>query len=127
MRAPSQSFGVALACIDGRLAAVPRPTLCAAWGVDYVDLVTVPGPEVAVTELPEDHVVWEALRISMRAHGSVNVAVVAHTDCAANGVDAETRVDQVRATLGVVRERLGDVDVSGWVIDTATGAMDQVA
>lgn len=120
------SFGVALTCIDGRAAPVVYRELCREWGVDFVDLVTLPGPEAAVPELPEQHVVWDALLVSVRCHGSMRAAVVAHTDCAANDVDAPTRREQVRTALFEVRDNLRGVDVSGWVVDTATGTMEEV-
>ncbi len=124
--APSTSFGVALTCIDGRAAPVVHRALCLEWGVDTVDLVTLPGPEAAVLDLPDEHLVWDALRISVHKHGSTRAAVVAHTDCAANDVDDQTRRDQVRETLFTVRDLLRGVDVTGWVVDTETGTMEEV-
>lgn len=120
------AFGVALTCIDGRAVPVVHRELCREWGVDFVDLVTLPGPEAAVPELPEQHMVWDALQISVHRHGSMRAAVVAHTDCAANDVDAGTRHEQVRAALFEVRHLLRGVDVSGWVLNTETGSMEEV-
>lgn len=120
------SFGVVLTCIDGRSAPVVHRALCLEWGVEYVDLVTLPGPEALVSELPETHAVWDALGISVRQHGSTRAAVVAHTDCAANDVDDQTRREQVRETLLTLRDLLRGVDVTGWVVDTGTGTMEEV-
>ena len=86
-----------------------------------------PGPEAAVPELPEQHAVWDALRISVQRHGSSRAAVVAHTDCAANAVDLETRRDQVRESVFQVRDLLHGTDVTGWLVDTETGTMEEVA
>ena len=124
--AAAASFGVALTCIDGRATPVVHRELCREWGVDFIDMVTLPGPEAALPDLPEQHSVWEALRISVRRHGAMRAAVVAHTDCAANDVDVETRREQVREALFEVRHLLRTVDVSGWVVDTATGTMEEV-
>lgn len=120
------SFGVALTCIDGRAAPVVHRELCREWGVDFIDLVTLPGPEAALPELPEQHAVWDALQISVRRHGATRAAVVAHTDCAANDVDVDTRREQVREALFEVRHLLRSVDVTGWLVDTETGAMEEV-
>lgn len=121
------AFGVALTCIDGRIADVVHQELRREWGVDFVDVVTVPGPESVVPELPEQHAVWDALRISVQAHGSSRAAVVAHTDCAANAVDLETRRAQVREAVFQVRDLLHGADVTGWLVDTDAGTMEEVA
>lgn len=121
------AFGVALTCIDGRIADVVHQELRREWGVDFVDVVTVPGPESVVPELPEEHAVWDALRISVQAHGSSRAAVVAHTDCAANAVDLETRRAQVREAVFQVRDLLHGADVTGWLVDTDAGTMEEVA
>jgi len=121
------AFGVALTCIDGRIADVVHQELRREWGVDFVDVVTVPGPESVVPELPEQHAVWDALRVSVQAHGSSRAAVVAHTDCAANAVDLETRRAQVREAVFQVRDLLHGADVTGWLVDTDAGTMEEVA
>lgn len=120
------SFGVALTCIDGRISQVVQQQLREEWGVDFVDVVTLPGPEAAVPELPEQHAVWDALRISVKRHGSTRAAVVAHTDCAANAVELGTRREQVRAAVFEVRDVLPRTDVTGWLVDTATSMMEEV-
>ncbi len=120
------SFGVALTCIDGRISQVVQQQLREEWGVDFVDMVTLPGPEAAVPDLPEQHAVWDALRISVQQHGSTRVAVVAHTDCTANDVAIDTRREQVRDAVFEVRDVLPRTDVTGWVLDTATSAMDEL-
>lgn len=120
------SFGVALTCIDGRISEVVQQQLRSEWGVDFLDLVTLPGPEAAVSELPAKHAVWDALRISVKRHGSTRAAVVAHTDCAANAVDLETRRAQLREAVFEVREVLPRIDVTGWLVDTSTSTMDEV-
>lgn len=120
------SFGVALTCIDGRISQVVQQQLREEWGVDFVDMVTLPGPEAAVPDLPEQHAVWDALRISVQQHGSTRVAVVAHTDCTANAVAIDTRREQVRDAVFEVRDVLPRTDVTGWVVDTATSAIDEV-
>lgn len=120
------SFGVALTCIDGRISEVVQQQLREEWGVDFVDMVTLPGPEAAVPDLPEQHAVWDALRISVQQHGSTRVAVVAHTDCTANDVAIDTRREQVRDAVFEVRDVLPRTEVTGWVLDTATSAMDEL-
>ena len=122
----SASFGVALTCIDGRISEVVQHQLRSEWGVDFVDLVTLPGPEAAVPGLPAHHAVWDALRISVHNHGSTRAAVVAHTDCAANAVELDARREQVREAVFEVREVLPRADVSGWLLDTTTSVMEEV-
>lgn len=124
--AAASSFGVALTCIDGRIAEVVRQALRREWGVDYIDVVTLPGPEAAVADLPGEHAVWDALEVSVQRHGSTRAAVVAHTDCAANTVDLDERRDQLREAVFQVRDLLRGTDVTGWLVHTDTSTIEEV-
>jgi carbonic anhydrase len=65
--------------------------------VDYVDLITEPGPDKALNDGPV-HVIEEMVRkvsFSILHHSSNVVAVTGHFDCAANDADKEEHIDQI--------------------------------
>lgn len=112
-------FALAITCLDGR---VQRPVvdyLRRKYGVDYVDLITEPGPERALTD-PTRHLVQAAIqrnaRFSVGGHAAELVAVAAHDDCLGNKADTGTRLAQLRAAQEVVTSwELGVDVVALWV------------
>ncbi len=105
-RPTSLRFALAITCLDGR---VQRPVveyLRTRYGFDYVDLITEPGPEAALTA-PDRGALREAVRKNLRfalgAHKGELVAVSAHDDCAGNGAAEEARRAQLQATARLIR------------------------
>lgn len=106
--------------MDGR---VQEPVI--AWmkhehGVQYVDSITEPGPILILAEGRELETVESMRRrtdISVNKHGSHNVAVVSHYDCAGNPVDKDVQMVQLRAAIDKVRSWGFAVDVQGLWVD----------
>ncbi len=119
------SFGAALTCIDGRITDLVVDRLRREWGVDHVDLVTTPGPET-LAHVGDGEAALSALQVSVDRHRSREVAVVAHTDCAANDVDDELRRRQVRETVTATRNRLPASTVTGWLVHTHEQRMEEI-
>jgi hypothetical protein len=75
------------------------------YGVDYVDLITEPGPERAMTD-PARTEIQAAIRrnasFSVAGHDAELIAVTAHDDCLGNDADSTTRLAQLRAARQVV-------------------------
>lgn len=72
------------------------------YGVDYVDAVTEPGCDLALSrgDRPD---IRSKVEISVKAHGSKLVFVSAHHECAANPVDQRTHEEHARAAAERVR------------------------
>ncbi|MEK7766121.1 MAG: carbonic anhydrase [bacterium] len=125
----SQRFATAITCLDGR---VQRPVvdhLRRRYGFDYVDLVTVPGPEQALTEIAGLRgvaYVRRNLAFSIETHASGLVALAAHDGCAANDADPDTRRAQFNEALELVRDWSGGVQVLGLWVDEA-GNVKEIA
>ncbi len=105
-RPTSLRFALAVTCLDGR---VQRPVveyLRTRYGFDYVDLITEPGPEAALTA-PDRGPLREAIRKNVRfslgAHKGELVAIAAHDDCAGNSAEAQTRRAQLQAAADLIR------------------------
>ncbi|MEO8256511.1 MAG: carbonic anhydrase [Acidobacteriota bacterium] len=112
-------FALAITCLDGR---VQRPVvdyMRRTYGVDYVDLITEPGPERALTE-PTRAAVQAAIHrnasFSVKGHDAELIAVAAHDDCLGNDADPETRLRQLRGAQHIITSWNLGVDVIGlWV------------
>ena len=94
------SFATAVVCIDGR---VQRPVfewVRAFAKVDYVDMVTIPGPDIALRTAPAwvVDVVRHGIEISLTEHGSREIAIAGHHACAAHRVSDEQHIADIQAT-----------------------------
>lgn len=127
-------FATAINCIDGRAQRPVSEWIRLQHGIDYVDTVTQPGPEKALTQGPQSTI--EAIRqnvgVSVTAHQSALVAVAAHYQCAGNPVSDDEHKAQVRAACQVVARwgfpvRVIGLWVNEWwqvelIADSAVGA-----
>jgi len=114
------TFGTAISCIDGRVQGPVAAWVKANAHVDYVDTVTVPGPDKALTQgAPEQIAALRgSVEISVNAHGSQVVVVAGHYDCAAFPAEREAHVAAIREAVNVVRGWGLPVVVIGlWVND----------
>lgn len=92
-------FATAINCIDGRAQRPVSEWIRVQFSVDFVDTITHPGPEKALTEGSQD--VVDAIRqnvgVSVSAHQSQLIAVAAHYQCAGNPVSDDEHKAQIRA------------------------------
>lgn len=113
-------FVTAINCIDGRVQVPVMDWMKTAFGADYVDVVTEPGPEKALTEGSEEREasIREKVAVSVNAHKSAVVAVAAHFDCAGNPVSEQQHKQQVGAASETIQRWGFPVRVVGlWVGD----------
>jgi carbonic anhydrase len=94
------NFATAIACIDGR---VQRPVfdwMRTYFQVAYVDMVTIPGPDLTLRSTPAWHLdtVRRSVEISVTAHASQAIGIAGHYDCAAHPVSREQHVADITAT-----------------------------
>jgi hypothetical protein len=95
-------FVTAINCIDGRVQSPVAEYLKARFGVQYVDMITCPGPVAVLSHQhppPLLHFIEQSVRISLTLHNSAVVALVAHHDCAANVCSDALHVAQLRTGL----------------------------
>jgi hypothetical protein len=92
------SFCTAVNCIDGRTQLPVIEYLTEELGVEYVDMVTEPGPVRATTDRPDRGLSGSILQhavLSIEEHDSVALAVVAHHGCAGNPVSDDEQIQQL--------------------------------
>ena len=97
-------FATAITCIDGRVQQPVADWMKLNTNVEYVDLITEPGPDKVLSE-ESTYVVDEIMRkvsFSVKHHASPVVALCGHHDCAANHADREEHFEQILAGVRVL-------------------------
>ncbi len=112
-------FATAINCMDGRVQIPVIDYIKKNYGVDYVDVITEPGPNKILAENKENGIVESIkrrLEISVNKHNSKIIAIVGHYDCAGNPVEKETHLKQIQSAIQVVKSFGFGVEVIGlWV------------
>ena len=116
------SFCTAINCMDGRVQLPVIAYLQERFGVEYVDAVTEPGPVGILSSQPDSAAAQSIFRrvdVSIRAHQSRGIAVVAHHDCAGNPVPEEQQKKQLQASVRLLADRYPNMEVIAlWLGDT---------
>ena len=89
-------FATAINCMDGRIQIPVIDWLRRQYGVDYVDMITEPGPERLLAESKDvmaSASIHRRLEISVNRHNSKLVAIEGHHDCAGNPTDTHCNED----------------------------------
>ncbi len=85
------TFATAITCMDGRVQEPMRKWAMKEFGVDFVDVITDAGVDLQLTQ----SLIWQddkfkgRVTTSVNKHGSRNVVLVGHHDCAGNPVTEE--------------------------------------
>ncbi len=98
-------FATAINCMDGRVQLPVINWLMENLSVDYVDMITEPGPDKILAEgtaAAQDSIKARVL-ISVNKHGSDTILVAAHDDCAGNPVSRAEHEMQVRQSVIKIR------------------------
>jgi carbonic anhydrase len=112
------SFATVVNCMDGRTQIPANEWIRKKLSVDNVDTITEAGPDGILAE--GDPVLVESIRkrvlISVDKHGSKNVVIVSHTDCAGNPVSKEEHMDHLRKAMVRIRDwDLGVAVIGIWI------------
>ena len=94
-----KKFACAINCMDGRVQDAVKDYIKENYGVDYVDMVTEPGPNKILAD-NTDRAVIENIKkrvgISVEHHGSKVVAITGHFGCAGNPAEKEEQIDHLQ-------------------------------
>ena len=113
-------FCTAINCMDGRVQIPVITYLKERFKVDYVDVVSEPGPNKILAEGSNQQLlesIWTRVEISITKHDSRGIAIVGHHDCAGNPVDESDQHLHTAAAVQRVRERFDSVPVIGLWVD----------
>lgn len=98
-------FATAINCMDGRVQTPVIKYIKNKYQVDYVDMITLPGPD-KVLALNKDksalYSIKKCVEISINLHGSRLIAISGHYDCAGNPAGRETQLKQMHSAIKTV-------------------------
>jgi hypothetical protein len=113
-------FATAINCIDGRVQLPVIEWMRKKYKVDYVDMITEPGPDKILAENKETILIESIkrkLKISITKHNSKLVAIIGHYDCAANPVEKEVHLNQIWKSIELVKSWDLGIKIVGLYID----------
>lgn len=101
----AKEFATAINCMDGRAQKPVVEYMVKHLGVDYVDMITEPGPNEILSENKDSNTI-ESLKkkvaISVEKHGSEIIAIAAHYDCAGNPETEDVQKEHLRKASSVI-------------------------
>jgi len=107
--------------MDGRVQLPVITFLKERFRVDYVDVISEPGPNRILAEQAESARVESILHrvnISVEKHGSKGIAIVGHYDCAGNPAEKGEQLSHLQTAIDFLGNHYGGVDIIGlWVDD----------
>ncbi|MFD3158159.1 carbonic anhydrase [Haloimpatiens sp. FM7330] len=116
----SNRFVTAINCMDGRVQEPVIEYLKKNYRIDYVDMITEPGPNKILAE-NKDKCIIDSIKkridISLDKHKSNLIAVVGHYDCAGNPKSKQGQIEDIKIALKNVRSWYNDVMLIGLWVD----------
>ncbi len=117
-------FGTAINCMDGRVQLPVINWMKSRYGLDFIDMVTEPGPDKMLSQGSPAQVesIKSRVLISVNAHGSETIVMTGHHDCAGNPVSKEEHIRQVKECVKILQSwKLPVKNILGvWINDSWT-------
>ena len=113
-------FCTAINCMDGRVQLPVIDYLKKRFKVDYVDVVSEPGPNGILAKQTDPNLVKSILNrvdISVQNHGSVGIAIIGHHDCAGNPAGKEEQIAHIHDAIRFVDTRFEKIEIIGLWVD----------
>lgn len=114
------TFAAVINCMDGRTQEPVVKFMKDKCGVDYVDMITEPGPIKFMDEGAEEAIlgsIRNRVTISVEKHGAKTLAIVGHHDCAGNPVGKEIQLEQLKSSMRRAESWGLGVEIMGLWID----------
>jgi hypothetical protein len=106
--------------MDGRVQQPVADFLKRKLGVEYVDMITEPGPNLILAGRDNEELVASIMAridISVNHHGSNCIAVVGHYDCAGNPAKQQMQRPHTRRAVRFLKRHFRYVQVIGLWVD----------
>lgn len=107
-------FACAINCIDGRVQNTVQDYLKKQYGVDYIDMVTEPGPNLILAQ-NKNHVIVENIkeraRISVCKHHAKLLAIAGHHGCSGNPANKEYQINHLREAKKIISLSGLDIEI----------------
>jgi len=116
------TFATCLNCIDGRVQLPAINWITEKYNVKYVDMITEAGIDIFLADENSNiNNILKKVEISISGHGSRNIFVVGHYDCAGNPVDDITHKKQINTAVNRIKNLFPDLNVIGlWINENFT-------
>ncbi len=116
----SETFATAINCIDGRVQIPVIEYMKRRFAVDFVDIITEPGPNKILAENADKisiDSIKRRVKISVECHDSKLIAVVGHSGCAGNPSDKKIQIAQISSAIKTIESWNFNVQVIGLWVD----------
>lgn len=116
----SNTFATAISCMDGRVQIPIVEYIKSEYAVDYVDMITEPGPNKILSENANRALIESIKRrvtISVEVHNSKLIAIIGHYDCAGNPAEKETQLSHILASIKIIKTWEFEAQVIGLWVD----------
>ena len=107
-------FACAINCMDGRVQDAVKNYMQQNYNVEYVDMVTEPGPNKILadnSDLPVIENIKKRVEVSVHHHGSKVIAIVGHFGCAGNPTEKEEQIAHLKQAEQTVKDFGFDAEV----------------
>ena len=123
------TFGTTINCMDGRTQQPVNDWIKKNYGVDYVDVITEPGPDEIMAHRHKELMpsIKTRVLISVEKHGSGVIVVVAHDDCAGNPVSKDEHLGHLRKAMEALRSWELPVEIVGVWLEGPDWEVDVIA
>ena len=101
-----KKFACVVNCMDGRVQDAVKNYMQKNYSVDYVDMVTEPGPNKILADNTDSAIIENIKKraeISVHHHGSKVVAIVGHFGCAGNPAPKEEQIQHLKKAEEAVK------------------------
>jgi len=115
-------FATCLNCIDGRVQLPVINWIMGNYSIKYVDMITEAGMDGYLAGKYSNITdILKKVEISINLHGSKNIFITGHHDCAGNPVDDTTHEKQITAAVYLIKKLFPDLNIIGlWIDDNFT-------
>lgn len=113
-------FGTAINCMDGRVQLPVINWMTEKFGLDYVDMITEPGPDKILAErtFPNIDSIKTRVLISVEKHGSEVIIITGHDGCAGNPVSKDAHREHILRAMKVIKSWSLPVSIYGLWLDS---------
>ena len=122
MMGASMSFATVVCCMDGRIQLPVIEYLQDRFKSDFIDNITASGPVGVISASPDSDETRSMIRmidISISLHGSEQLAIVAHHDCAGNPIPESAQRNQIDICKQYFAQLYPDMEIIGHWLDHA--------
>jgi len=101
----AKEFATAINCMDGRVQKPVIECIEKSFGIDYVDMITEPGPNKILSEGKDVNIIEflkKKVKISIEKHNSQVIVVVGHYDCAGNPASEDAQKEHLQKAIKVI-------------------------